>query len=76
MSKYVVFIACILISIALITSVSPNFAILLGISPALFYIMKAYENSREKKPFKSDLISALLIIVVVPIAFLIVISQR
>lgn len=73
--KYLVLFTSILVSVVLIMSVHTNFAILLGICPALFYGMKTYESAKQKRPIKNDLFSTLLILIVVPIAFLIVISR-
>lgn len=73
--KYLVLFIGILVSIVLIVTVHTNFAILLGLSPVLFYGMKTYESAKQQKPIKNDLISTILILIVVPIAFLIVINR-
>lgn len=71
MAKYFIFSFLLVLSIVLIVLVSPHFIVLLGISPAVVHLIRAYEHRKSNQVYRQDVLSTLLIILLVPIAYVI-----
>lgn len=71
MAKYFVLFVLLVLSVVLIVLVSPHFIVLLGISPAVVDLIRAYEHRKSSQAYKQDVLSALLIILAVLIAYVV-----